>query len=138
MHHRLLKRLRWAYLVTDDLGTRALAHQNLQLLGKALAHTRDDKVLYEHWHQWMVPESLGIALDLEERLWLRIGDGLHDLDGQGYHPEAFRDETRPLVDLARVLQELIQAELRLLSHPESTTEQRVIADLRLRVAHELP
>src|SRR5258708_4194680 len=89
MHHRLLDRLREAYVVGEDLAATRLLSDNLRLLGRAGQDAKDDPVLYQHWFGQPVPTALARAQALEMKAWQDVLSRVTFLSDQGYYPDAF-------------------------------------------------
>lgn len=135
LQHRLLKRLRTAYLVTEDLPSHRLATDNLKLIGEAGQNAADDEVLYAHWLGYPMPLPVAHANILERKAWDILFKHVHDLVAQGFHPEVYEKEARQYTFIGHVLQELIQYQLNAITHPDTTPDEaplrRLKTDLRL-------
>jgi hypothetical protein len=133
MHHRLLKRLRFAYLVGEDLSTQHLLPQNLRLIGEAQLLTHDDPVLYQHWFRHAMPSLLSRTVALETQAWQALGDQLHGLYKQQFYPDYFAAEAAKLIPHAKALQELLHLESLLLTRESTHADAALLASLTKRV-----
>lgn len=131
--HRLLKRLRYAYLITEDLPGHRFAMENLRLLGKAGQHARDDETLYAHWFEQPMPLTLANAVITECKAWEKLLTSVHDLVSQGYYPDAYEKEAEPLRATGHVIQDLIQYELNIISHPDIEPDENLLRTIKARL-----
>lgn len=133
LQHRLLKRLRTAYLVTEDLPSHRLASDTLKLVGKASQHAADDETLYGHWFETPMPLPLANAVITERKAWDHLLKSVHELVTQGFYPDAFQKEAEPLRETGHVLQDLIQYELNLITHPDTKPDEAVLRTIKARL-----
>jgi hypothetical protein len=132
MHHRILDRLRNAYVVGEDLTTHRLRDDNLHRIIEARDHAHDDPVLYRHWYGNPLPSLQAQAVEIELRLWNHLGDTLHELTTQGYYPDTFRAEADKLTPETRDLQELLHLEAALITRAATKTDEETIKALKAR------
>ncbi len=133
LQHRLLKRLRYAYLLTEDLPSHRLANDNLKLLGKASQQAADDETLYAHWMGSPMPLALAHASILEKKAWDLLLKYVHDLVTQGFYPDAYEKEARQYTFIGHVLQDLIQYELNLVTHPDQQPDENALRSIKARL-----
>jgi hypothetical protein len=133
LQHRLLKRLRYAYLLTEDLPSHRLVNDNLKLLGKASQQAADDETLYAHWFETPMPLPLANAVITERKAWDHLLKAVHELVTQGFYPDAFQKEAEPLRTVGHVLQDLIQYELNLVTHPDQRADENVLRAIKARL-----
>ena len=131
--HRLLKRLRIAYLVTEDLASHRLVDDNLKLLGKASQHATDDETLYSHWYGTPMPLPLANAVITECKAWNHLLQSVHELVTQGFYPDAFQKEAEPLRETAHLIQDLIQYQLNIITHPERKPDENQLRLIKARL-----
>jgi uncharacterized protein YciW len=131
--HRLLKRLRVAYLVTEDLASHRLVSDNLKLLGRAAQQAADDETLYAHWFGQPMPLPLASAVITECKAWNHLFQSIHELVTQGFHPEAFQKEAEALRETGHLLQDVIQYQLNLITHPERKPDERLLRLIKARL-----
>ncbi len=133
LQHRLLRRLRYAYLITEDLPSHQLANDNLHLLGKASQQSADDEVLYEHWVGTPMPPALHNATSLERKAWDALLHKTHDLVTQGYYPDAYQQEAETLQPISHALQELLHYQLTMVTHPERPNDDHLLRAITSRL-----
>jgi hypothetical protein len=133
LQHRLLKRLRHAYLITEDLPSHRLANNNLHHLGKASLMAADDQVLYQHWIGQPMPAPLAHAITLERKAWEQLMTGIHEMVTQAYHAEAFEKEAKALQPIGHAIQELIQYELNRITHPDQDPNEAALRSIEARI-----
>ena len=132
MHHRLLDRLRNAYVVGEDLTSHRLRDDNLHRISLARDSAHDDPVLYQHWFGNPLPSLQAQAVLIELRVWKHLGDTLHELTTQGYYPDVFRAEADKLTPETRDLQELLHLEAVLVTRPATKSDEATIKTLEAR------
>jgi len=132
MHHRLLDRLRTAYVVGEDLSTHRLRDDNLHRIMEARDSAHDDPVLYQHWFGNPLPILYAQAVAIELRVWKHLGKALHELTTQGYYPDVFRSEADKLTPETRDLQELLHLEAVLVTRPATKADENAIKALQAR------
>jgi|SRR5450830_597853 hypothetical protein len=126
MHHRILARLRLAYLVTEDLPAHDLQAQNLRQIGTALQLANDDPVLFQSWNGTAMPTALAHAILLEQRAWQLWGNELHELAKQQFTALYFPDEARKLEARGKALQELLHLEALLLTRQTTSADNAAL------------
>ena len=134
MHHRLLERLREAYVVGEDLRTHRLIDDNLRRVTDASQAAKDDPVLYQHWFGAPTPDGLSLALTVEQGLWFTLGVRLHELKKQGLLPDAFSWEAEHLKPIANDLQRALHLAMQLVARAPTHTEIALLQELKARPA----
>lgn len=133
LHHRLLKRLRTAYLVTEDLPSHRLVNDNLKLIGEAGQNAADDEVLYLHWMGSPMPLTLAHASIVEKKAWDLLLRNVHELVTQGFHPDAYEAEAKTYAFIGHALQDLIQYELHTITHPDTKPDEATLRTIKARL-----
>jgi hypothetical protein len=100
---RLTIRVRYAYLIHEDLALQGQLRRNLSFAEHAVAQGKDDQAIYQRLHGVAMPTFLSQVLHAELLRWLSIRDTLaslakRDLLPDGYHAEIKR--ITPALDAA--------------------------------------
>lgn len=133
LQHRFLRRLRSAYVITEDLPSHPLANNNPHLLGKASQDAADDEVLFQHWFGTPMPLPLRNATTLECKAWEALLHQTHGLVTQGYYPDAYQTEAEKLQPIGHVLQDLLHYQLTMVTHPSRPADENLLRALTTRL-----
>lgn len=130
LHHRLLDRLREAYVIGEDLTTHRLIEGNLRRISDAHRDARDDAVLFPHWFGKPMKEYHALALSVEQALWFALGVDLHKLQKQEFIPDAFQKEAEELSRITDDLQHVLHLETLLVTKAPLASDEAYLENLK--------
>ena len=130
LHHRLLDRLRQAYVVGEDLTDHRFIEDNLRRISDAHRDARDDAVLFHDWFGRSMKEWHAVALIVEQNLWFALGVNLHKLQQQGFIPEAFAKEAEELTTITDNLQHVLHLETLLVTKWPLASDEAFLENLK--------
>lgn len=130
MHHRILDRLRQAYVIGEDLTTHRLIDDNLRRIGDAHRNALDDAILFPHWSGKTMQDWHAVALKIEEHLWFTLGVDLHKLQHQDFIPDAFQEEATELTKITDDLQHVLHLETLLVTKAPLASDEAYLDNLK--------
>ena len=132
---RLTIRVRYAYLIHEDLALQGQLRRNLSFAEHAVAQAKDDQAIYQRMCGTMPPTILAQLLHAELLRWLMIRDALASLAKRDLLPDGYRAETKTVTPALDAIQELLMIARNATRRPLKPKEQQQAATLLLREDH---
>jgi len=129
---RLTGRVRYAYIIHEDLALQGQVRRNLSYAEHAVAQAKDDQAIYQRLHRAPMPTLLAQLLHAELLRWLSIRDALASLTKRDLLPDGYRSEVKkitPALDTVLALLAIARnATRRALTSHEQQEATRLLLD----------
>ncbi len=129
---RLTIRVRYAYLIHEDLALQGQLRRNLSFAEHAVAQAKDDQAIYQRMCGTAMPTTLSQVLHAELLRWLSVRDALASLAKRDLLPDGYRAEIKTITPALDAVQELLMIARNATRRPLKPKEQQQAADLLLR------
>ena len=132
---RLTMRVRYAYLIHEDLPLQGLLRRNLAFAEHAVAQAKDDQAIYQRLHGSSMPTLLSQLLHAELLRWLAIRDALASLAKRDLLPDGYRAEIRTITPALNAVLALLAMARNATRRPLAAREQQQAMKLLLDEDH---
>lgn len=129
---RLTIRVRYAYLIHEDLALQGQLRRNLSFAEHAVAQAKDDQAIYQRLVGAAMPTILSQVLHAELLRWLTIRDALASLAKRDLLPDGYRAEVKTVTPALDTVQALLMIARSATRRPLTLKEQQDAANLLLR------
>ena len=128
---RLTIRVRYAYLIHEDLALQGQLRRNLSFAEHAVAQAKDDLAIYQRLYSTAMPTILSQVLHAELLRWLSIRDSLASLAKRDLLPDGYRSEIKTTTPALDAVLALLAMARNITRRPLTAREQQQAAKLLL-------
>ena len=128
---RLTMRVRYAYLIHEDLALQGELRRNLSFAEHAVAQAKDDQAIYQRLHRAPMPTILSQLLHAELLRWLAIRDTLASLAKRDLLPDGYRWEIKTITQALDAVLGLLAIARNATRRPLAAREQQQVTKLLL-------